>query len=83
MTMVTTSELIYLAKGLPLFQELVRHGRATQGGRLTRGQYVVLEAAFLKAREPVSWPIFGWAWGSFAVLHHALREEGVSVSWDT
>jgi hypothetical protein len=78
--MATTSELIDSTKRWAVFQNWILLARTKQGGILTQQQYGVLETEFLRFREPASSPLFGWAWGSMAVLHLAVREEGVNVS---
>jgi hypothetical protein len=77
--MATTSELINSAKRWAVFQNWILLAKTRQAGILTQEQYAVLETEFLRFGEPVSWPLFGWAWGSVAILHRALRDEGVVV----
>jgi hypothetical protein len=77
--MVTTNEQIESTRRWPVFQMWVHLARTTQNGVLTQEQYAILESEFLRIREPVSWPLFGWGWGSMAILRRALADEDVRV----
>jgi hypothetical protein len=65
---------------LLLFQQLVAVAKCRQPRTLTRGEYEMLERAFLRANEPPTSPLFGWFYAVRERLRSALCAENIAVA---
>lgn len=65
---------------LAAFALLVQKARERDDRSITESEYKALQAEYLRARHPITSPLFGWYYANRIRLRKALERAGIAIS---